>query len=501
MVPFFGRGAELALLERLYDAPAFQFVPIYGRRRVGKTALIKRFLADKSNIFYFTGKETTAAENLVYLSNAIHAQLIDATSLDIASISLSPGDDVDEQGVARNAPVYANLGLALEAVFARSMRAERGPERPVIVFDEYPYLAKTDPSASSILQSIIDRIKDSSNVMLILCGSSMSFMKTEVLGEKSPLYGRRTAQIELKPMDVFDAREVLAAKGGCELSAEFITQAYGIVGGIPLYLEQFDPATSFEGNLAERVFAEDAFLYCEPTNYLLQSVKAHESYNAVLSAVASGRTQPTEIANASGINGNSIASYLRRLEDLQVVAKFAPVPEKNGGRPGYRLCDNLFAFWYAISNRYADAIGDRQGALVASRVLKQEFPTYMGPIFEGVCRQWVRRELADGGIDALVRRVGKWWGTDPAAREQADVDVVATTHDDLMVLGECKWQSQPMDVGPLQTLEERSLMFRVRRKLLYGFSLAGFTEGAEAYARERPNMHLVALDEMFRTTS
>lgn len=501
VIPFVARSQELEVLERLYATPTFQFVPIYGRRRVGKTALIKRFLAGKTNVFYFTGRETTATENLFYLSNVIQAQLAGRAGYDVRDASLAPGDEVDSRGLVHAAPVYANLGQALEAVFALAMRPERGPERPVIVFDEYPYLAKSDPSASSILQSIIDRIGDGSTVMLILCGSSTSFMKTEVLGEKSPLYGRRTAQLDLRPMDVFDACEVLrvapAAEGRCDPSAEFVAQAYGVAGGIPLYLEQLDPTLPFEQNLAERALAEDSFLYCEPTNYLLQSVKAYESYNAVLAAVASGRTQPTQIAGVSGINANSITSYLRKLEELQIAERRAPVPRKNGGRPGYRLCDNLFAFWYAISTRYADAIGSRQGALVAARIMRQEFPTYMGPVFEELCRQWVRREMARGRIDALVGTVGKWWGTDPVTRRQADIDVVATTHDDLLVLGECKWHQQPMDVGVLQTLEGRSLMFEERRKLLIGFSRAGFTEGAAAYAAERPYLRLISLDALF----
>ncbi len=499
---FFARERELQVLEEAYREPIFQFVVLYGRRRVGKTYLLKKFVEGKPNVFFFTAQRTTPSENLAYLSRAIYAQLAN-TERAIGVPEVDGPDDLGYLAIGSDsAPTYPNLASAFSDLFNRARARSAHLGRPIIVIDEYPELAKGKSSASSLLQTIIDHTKDESDIMLVLCGSSISFMKNEVLGAKSPLYGRRTREMELKPMDAFDAARVLArSKGPLELcaglTARKIVEMYGVAGGIPLYLQQFEPSRSMEANLARHLFDQSALLYHEPTNYLAQSIVALDGYNAVLSAVANGARRPKDIAAATGIAQTSLGMYLRTLENLRILVNVRPVPAKNGGRPGYAIADNLFRAWYGFTSRYASSIEAGDGARVAAFVMQRQFPTYMGHVFEDVCRQWVAREMSSGQLPWLVKDAGSWWGTNPATREQEDIDVALTTHDGVLVLGECKWRNERMDVEALRTLEQRAAQFGATQVQLFGFSRSGFTEGAKAYAKERPSLRLVGLDELF----
>ena len=174
---FIGRETELAALEKLYHSDKFEFAVIYGRRRVGKTALISEFTKDKGTIF-FTGVETNAKQNLDNFSRCIMEY---------------------NTGIAVNTS-FQNFQAALEHVFELAKT-----KRIVLVIDEYPYVARASKSLASTLQFLIDKNKDTSKLFLILCGSSMSYMEDHVLAYKAPLYGRRTAQLKIQPFEFFEA--------------------------------------------------------------------------------------------------------------------------------------------------------------------------------------------------------------------------------------------------------------------------------------------------------
>lgn len=498
---FVARDRELGYLEEAYANPGFQFVVIYGRRRIGKTALLQRFITDKRNVFFFTGQRTNVANNLTYLSNAIYTQL---THPQPGTGSSPVHDELAylDPAMSANAPRFTDFGSALSELFRSTEAMDRSLGRPVVIIDEYPYIAQGDSPVSSILQTLIDHKKERSDIMLVLCGSSLSFMEREVLGKDGPLYGRRTREFELKPMDVFDSAKVLDAKLDAQgaigsVSPRTIVETYGIAGGVPLYLQQLDPSHSIEENLARNVFDQSKLLFTEPSDYLAQSVSAVENYNAVLTAVANGATERSKIADKAHVSSNTIGTYLKTLEQLRIVRKDTPIPEKSGGRSGFVIIDNLFRAWYRFAVRFIGAIEAGEGAKVASYLMQQEFPTYMGSIFEDVCRQWVEREISAGRIEGVLGKVGRWWGTDPIKREQADIDVVATTYGGPLVLGECKWRREPTDVGVLMELERRSAIFDEVYKRLFVFSLSEFTEGAREYAEGRPSLRLVTLPEIF----
>lgn len=467
---FVGRKSELTQLEEAYASGKFEMAVVYGRRRVGKTSLINRFVADKPNVYYFTAQETVAQENLELLSEAL----------------AGARNEVRLAG-ATPAPVYRTFEEAFEAAFALGRE-----ERAVLVIDEYPYLAKSYHGVSSILQTLIDRNKGESRLFLILCGSSMSFMENQVLGEKSPLYGRRTLQVRLQPFDAFDAALML----GCGDPVRAV-ELYALAGGVPLYLEQLDASLTTERNMAERLLRPGAFLYGEPQSFLLQELASPAGYNAVIGAIASGCARQQEIADRTGLSSSLVAQHLNRLEELRVVERVSPVP-KGKKRVRCRISDNLFRFSYAFTRRYATALESGLAERVAQRIAKDELSAYVGHVFEDVCRQWLVRQMRDGAMDVIPLAVGSWWGTDPQERREEEIDVVVEGADGELVLGECKWNREPVDSSVPGVLKRRSALVSGGSDVqLMLFSKSGFDEELVRRAGQEGNVRLVDVWEMF----
>ncbi len=464
---FVGRKRELATLERLYRADAFQMPVIYGRRRVGKTSLIARFTEGKPVVF-FSARESTARDNLVALSEAI------------ARFGADKGMAEDAA-----APIFETF----ESAFSRVFELARD-RRVVFVIDEYPYLAQSDRSVSSLLQNLIDREKGSSKLFLILCGSSMSFMEHQVLGYKSPLYGRCTAQIMVRPFDIMEASELLAGT-----SAEDVVTWYGITGGVPLYLEQFDRSMDMEENIAANVLRPDSFLYGEPDSFLQQEVREPSRYNAVIRAIAQGEGRLSRIADSAGLDRTVVTKYLNGLMELGIVAQDKPVVDANRKKTRYVLADNLFRFWYRFVPRYLTPIQAGRCSEVAELVVKDHLSTFTGPVFESVCRQWLVASMGTRGIPFILD-IGRWWGTDSELREQAEIDIVALCDDETMLCGECKWQAKPVDADVLSTLRHRaSLICEERSVRLFLFSKGGFTDECRILA-EGAGCTLLTLESM-----
>lgn len=458
---FVGRQSELESLESAYQKGTFQFAVVYGRRRVGKTSLLRAFTQNKPNAVFFTGQQTVASENLALLSHEIL------------------GDNAT--GAA-----FSSIRAALEAVFARAEN-----KHTVLVIDEYPYLAESEPGVSSCLQTLIDRHKDASKLFLILCGSSMSFMEHQVLGHKSPLYGRRTMQLRIDPFSIFDAAKMLSGA-----SAEKTVELYSIVGGMPLYLSQLDGARSVEWNLEHALLRQDAFLYAEPQNYLLQEVRSPAIYNAVIAAIANGYVRPKEVADVTRLTTPQVSRLLDALIELRIVERIVPVTKATKRQVIYRISDNLFRFWYRFVPQYAGTIEEGLGSAVAARIAKRDLATFVGPVFEDVCRQWLMRQVAQGEIDVLPKAIGSWWGTDPATRQQEEIDIVLDGADGELIIGECKWRNEPVDVDVLETLVRRGGLLGRPIKQYCLFSKSGFTEGCQERAVEFGGIDLVRLEQI-----
>jgi len=464
---FVGRDGELRALEELYATDTFQFPVIYGRRRVGKTSLLRHFTEGKADVVFFTAQEATIAENLSLLSRELSKE--------------------QDSPLPEGFPVYQSLYQAFEEVFRRA-----ASKRLVFVIDEYPYLAKSDPSASSALQTLIDNNQASSKLMLILCGSSLSFMEHQVLGRQSPLYGRRTAQLRINPFTAFDAARMLPGA-----SPQTVIELYSIAGGVPLYLSQLDGSKSTEWNISQKVFRQDSILYEEPRAYLHQETRSPAAYNSIIAAIANGHVRPSEISDATSIPGSAVSRYLDSLIELKIIERCMPMVLRNKKQVVYRISDNLFRFWFRFVPRYAGTIEAGMGAAVAKRIMSDDFPTFVGPAFEVVCRQWLMREAVEGRLGLLPKEIGSWWGTDPRTRNQEEIGIVLEGSDGELVFGECKWKSRPVDVDVLDKLLERSSLLSGSSRSFFLFSKSGFTKSCVEAAKGRGDIRLVTPEEMF----
>lgn len=458
---FIGRKAELNALNKLYDSGKFEFAVIYGRRRVGKTALINEFTKDKGTIF-FTGVETNARQNLDNLSRCI--------------MEYNTGITVNTS--------FPDFQAALEHIFELSKS-----RKVVFVIDEYPYVARASKSLASTLQLLIDKNKDSSKLLLILCGSSMSYMEDHVLAYKAPLYGRRTAQFKIKPFDFFEVCRYFTKLTGVDKAL-----AYGIVGGTPQYLKMLDDNFSIEENIKNTYLNPSSAIFEEPNNLLKQEVREPAIYNAVITAVATGSSRMNEISNKIGLDTSVCASYIKNLIMLGIVKKESPYGEQSSRKTIYSIEDNMFRFWYRFVPENISVIS--RGAMeLAYKRIAPEISSYMGGVFEEICKQYLWKLLLEGKCAVNFSDIGRWWGTNPKTRLQEEIDIMGTDKDSAL-FGECKWTNEKVDLGVLETLVGRSTLFNYRKTHFYLFAKTGFTKGCIDRAAEMGNVTLVTCKDM-----
>ena len=459
---FIGREQELNTLNSLYNTDKFEFVVIYGRRRVGKTALINKFTADKDTIF-FTGVETNAKQNLENFSRSI--------------MEFNTGLSVNSS--------FGSFQSALEYVFELAK-----VKRIVLVIDEYPYVARASKSLASTLQLLIDKYKDDSKLLLILCGSSMSYMEDHVLAYKAPLYGRRTAQLKIKPFDFFESCLYFT-----RFSAFDKALAYGIVGGTPQYLTRIDDHLSIEENIKNTYLNPASSIFEEPNNLLKQEVREPAIYNAVITAIASGCSKMNEISNKVGEDTSICATYIKNLITLGIIRKESPYGEKSSRKTIYSIEDNMFRFWYRFVPENTSIIS-RGAADLAYKRIAPELSSYMGGVFEEICKQYLWKLLLADKCAVNFTDLGRWWGTNPQTKTQEEVDIMGMGKDSVL-LGECKWTNERVDLGVLETLVERSQMFKQPKKQFYLFAKTGFTKGCTDKATKMGNVILVKYEDMF----
>ena len=457
---FIGRNTELKTLDKLYRSNKFELAVIYGRRRVGKTALINEFSKDKDTIF-FTGVETNAKQNLENFSRCI--------------MEYQTGFALDSS--------FASFQAALEYVFQLAQE-----KRLVLVIDEYPYVARASKSFASTLQLLIDKNKDSSKLFLILCGSSMSYMEDNVLAYKAPLYGRRTAQLKIQPFDFFESCRYFE-----NFSGEDKALAYGIMGGTPQYLMQLDDRLSIEDNIKNTHLNPASSIFEEPNNLLKQEVREPAIYNAVITAIATGAN---EISGKIDEDTSVCATYIKNLISLGIVKKEMPYGEKSGRKTIYSIEDNMFRFWYRFVPENTSLISRGAADLAYSRIAP-ELSAYMGGVFEEICKQYLWRLLLAGKCAVRFTELGRWWGTNPKTRTQEEIDIMGTDKDSAL-FGECKWTNDKVDLGVLETLVVRSSLFHFGKIHFYLFSKSGFTKGCIDKAAEMGNVSLVSYGDMLK---
>lgn len=401
---FIGRRRELELLERAFRSDPSAFIPIYGRRRVGKSELILRFCGGKPAV-YFVGKQAPA-------------------SLQIQEFLRSAALAVRDPLLGRLAP--SSWREALEIVVDRWTR----PGKLVLVLDEFQWTAGASPELPSVLQECWDRKwRDSGKVLLILCGSYVGFMEREVLGKRSPLFGRRTAQILLRP---FGYREAALFHPSYSLVDQ--ARVYLVCGGVPQYLRQFDSKRSVEMNIAALLLDELGPLFREPDFLLREELRELESYNAVLLAMATGSLTNKEISQRTGIGERSLHYYLQQLVELGYVLRRHPL---TGGAAvarhvRFHVGDPLLRFWFRFIYPNLSALAQLGPEKAFAALVRPELQSYLGVGFEALCREALPDLYAQEGVSGSFQ-IGEYWD------KHMQIDVVGLRDDRWVDVGECRW--------------------------------------------------------------
>ena len=467
MYRFIGRKAELRELEKIYHTSGFQMMVIYGRRRIGKSTLIKEFIKDKRAVYY-TATKAGINKNIELWGK----QALETFAPEMSTLSFQNIDGL-----------FSFLGKHSEA------------ERSVVVIDELPYLAEADKSILSILQNYIDNQWMYGQMFLILCGSSISFMENEVLSEKSPIFGRRTSQIKLEAFDYLESAEFVPA-----YSHEDKAICFGITGGTAKYLSMLDDTKSLDENIVQLFFMKTGYLYEEPNNLLTQEFRNVSTYNDIISAIASGANKVIEISDKAHIEQSVVVHALQNLIATGIVLKESAVTdESNKKKIQYILRDNMFRFWYKFVPDGMGAIELDRGDIFYQNVVKPKLSEFMGGVFEDMCKHYTLISGVDGKLNCFVTTVGKWWGTHPKKRETTDIDVVGLDKTSKKaVLGECKYRNIPIDKNVYEDLQEKNGLiakeYTVVQYIL--FSKSGFTEWVAEHC-ERDGVKLVELGDMY----
>lgn len=456
---FIGRQFELNTLERLYTSHKFEFIVIYGRRRIGKTTLINHFIKNKQAIF-FMGIESNTSQNLIDLSKAIL-----------------------EYNYIESNTTFLSFKDALDYVFQLSMK-----ERIIMVIDEYPYVARTDKSFSSTLQSLIDKYHDQSQLMLIISGSSMSYMEDHVLAYKAPLYGRRTAQMKLDPFSF---------KESCAFMSHFNHEEkvllYGALGGTPLYLKQINNNLSLKDNIINIYLNTTSMLYEEPLNLLKQEVREPALYNAIISAIANGATKMSEISNITNESTNICSAYIKNLINLGIIKKENPYGDTSSKKVIYTIEDNMFRFWYRFISNNTSLIERGASELVYNRI-EPYFNEYLGYTFEDICKQYLWDILLQNQCPVQFSSIGRWWGNDRFIKKQTEIDIIAKQDKNIVLFGECKWRSEKTDISILEKLIHNSKLFSYTDVYYYLFSKSGYTK--ECLSQASDHVFLISFHDM-----
>ena len=458
-----GRKEELNHLNELYNSDCFEYLVMYGRRRVGKTTILQEF-AEHSNAIFFPAREKNDALNLEDFSKVIQYHF---NNNFIASFK------------------------SWEDAF--NYIGEKATEKIAVIIDEFPYIIDENPSVKSILQHVIDHNWKKKNIFLILSGSSVSVMESDVMGRKSPLHDRQTSTLEIKPFDYLESSAFFPG-----YSNEDKLLAYGILGGIPRYLEAFDPNLSIEKNIANKIIRNGAYLYEEPDNLLKAELRETNVYNSILAAIANGRNKVVDIADYIHEERTKVSKYLITLQILRMIEKRIPCGDNETSKKSiYVIKDNFFKFWFRYeftNNSYYAMLGAND----ASKEIMEDISNLMGDVFEDICKEYLIRLAKCRKLPFIPYHLGKWWGANPTLKAQDDVDLLALDRTGKKgVFVECKFTSQPMPYDEYEDLVMATQAFpNLEEKYLWFISKSGYSDSVVRQA-QKDGAVLLTIDDLF----
>ena len=478
---FIGREAELKFLNDKYSNAGGQLIVLYGRRRVGKTETLREFCKGKPHVF-FSCTQTTDPVQLRNFSSRMLKENIPAKN-------------------------YITEFADWEKAFRAVLDLPYGDQKKLLVIDEFPYMCRGNKSIPSILQNLWDAELRNSNVMIILCGSAMSFIEKELLAEKNPLYGRATGIYKMKEMGFYDA-----AKFFPDYSARDRVLTYAVLGGIPHYLRQWDSELSVAKNIKHNILTKGCILYSEVDFLLHQELRETPIYNSIIEAVALGNTKLNDISQKSLVEDTSKTSvYLKNLIELGIVDREFSVDAKtkekaNSNRGIYRLTDNFFRFWYAFGFANFSQLEDGDVDGVYEYVVEPALHEFASFAFEDVCREFVREMQKKNELPFRYSKMGRWFGKTTVRDEKAanglrmaetEIDLLGIDRDAKQYLvGECKFKGTPFSYTEYLDTMAKLAPLKETAKFYYAlFSESGFDKRI-ANCAEGGKIQLYSLDQI-----
>ncbi|MBQ9282386.1 MAG: AAA family ATPase [Treponema sp.] len=459
MDKFIGRREELASLKELYDRKGFQMAVLFGRRRVGKTTLLNRFIeTNKCKAISFVSTEMTESELLERMGNDV---------LESLSPSLNGKLKFD----------------SFDSIFDY-LAEESANEKIVFVIDEYPYLAKSCPYMNSLLQKYIDTKWKKSNLYFILLGSLVSFMREDVLGASAPLHGRANLEFKISPFNYKDTALFVP-----EYSAEEKAIVYGLTGGVAKYIEQFDSKISLDENIEKLFFSRNAFFSEEQIKTVITGEKSNPvAYNSIIDAIANGKTKYNEIQSATGMS--DISFCLKNLISAEIVER------RETPKPYYLISDSMVNFYFQFVAPGASLINSGKGRIYYEKKVKQNLHQFMGSVFERMAKDYILANVGTDKIPCFLTDVVEYQNSVKVGKEikHVEIDLLGLYGKNYVLAGECKFKSEKFDKEEFDTFMDKLNYLPAANPKVMLFSLSGFTD----YVIENSNdFTLVTLEKMY----
>lgn len=460
MEKFVDREEEMMTLQSEYERPGSSLVILYGRRRVGKTALISEFIKGKNALFFLASEESEAQNRTAFKEKAA-----DFT-----------GNELLRQFDAKS------WDILFQTIMQTPFQ-----EKPIIVIDEFQYIGKSNPAFPSIFQRIWEEQLKDRSVMVILCGSLISMMESQTLSYSSPLYGRRTAQIRLKQIPFRYYHEFFPDKSPREL-----VEYYSVTGGVPKYIELFSESDDIYHAIQKNILNRSGYLYDEPHFLLQQEVSEIGNYFSVIRAIAAGNSKLSAISTVLEVKSTSLTKYLKTLIDLDILEREVPVTEENPEKSKkglYKIKDNYLRFWFAFIYPNMSFIESGNSAIVLDKIQKSMVSGHTAFVYEDVCREQMWKLNANGAWPFHFSKLGRWWDS------RNEIDIAAIDPDGSnLILGECKFWQEPVGSNILYALEQKAATVEWRKDRrhtwLILFSAAGFTDELKDIAKSRSDLIL-----------
>ncbi len=460
---FVGRNFELEQLNKLYSREGFQLIILYGRRKVGKSSLIKEFIKDKYSLYYGLDENTEEAS----MEN-FHKLICNFFNLDEESPPANSWEDC-----------------------LKTIADNSGNKKLVLVLEELSYIDQNNPLFLSQLKKAIEIFFKKSQIFLIISGSANGFMEKTFLNPKSSLYGLQTAQFKIEPFSFFECSQFFP-----HLSIEEKVIYYSTLGGIPQYLIQFDYSKDYESNLMEFILNKSSYLYNEPENYLKAQIEDLNFANRILSLLSKGDYNLERFHNKKVTTGEDLTLMIKKLENLNIISRRRSVGKSIVSPWTFnRLEDNFFRFWYRFVYKNRGLIDMNMISYLIQNKIRRDLNSHIGYVFEEISMEFLKRLNAEYKLPFVFETIGSWIGYNPTLRKPSQLDIVATSYDKVIV-GECKWSQSLTSLEVLENLVKKSETLKYKNKYYCLFSKAGYEQKVYDYVKNKDNFFIFTLQDL-----